>query len=283
MRLRQIPPWHSYERMAALGRYGDIVDEAGEPALSRDGEGEAAFFRSALAGRHRVLDLGCGPGFPLLFLHAHARTLYGLDASPAMLVLARRNRDALKLGEVVLIRGFAEALPFPASSFDGIAVCGTLGSVEDPSAIISEMVRVTSSGGVIASIEQDFRHRLAQGRPRTERRLCREADSLRMELVESLTEPYRIRRERYGIDPSSDLGRQMLADRELAHEGRRATDLSPHELPPQAILDASCEEEAQFDPDTLRRAVERAGLQMVSQHLAVSYGVPHIFSTLRRQ
>jgi SAM-dependent methyltransferase len=208
--------------------------------------------------------------------------LYGVDASPAMLTFARRNLETLKRTNVVFIRGLAEALPFPDSTFDGVAVCGTLGSVAEPSAVLSEMVRVTSSGAGIASLEQDFRHRLARGAPRTEQRLYREGDILGLEVVQYLTQPYRIRHERYVVDPGSDMGRQMLADPELAQGGRKATDLSPQALPPEVILDAFFEEEAQFDLESLQRAVQRAGFQIVSQRLAVSYGVPHIFTVLRR-
>jgi len=48
--------------MAALGEYGAAIGGCNEPSPD---EKEAWFFVSALRGRRRVLDLGCGPGSAL--------------------------------------------------------------------------------------------------------------------------------------------------------------------------------------------------------------------------
>jgi len=279
--MREIPTWQAYDRIAASGEYGELVNEAGELTLSPDGRREADFFRSALEGRKRVLDVGCGPGFPLIMLTDCVTTLYGVDASPAMLAAARRNVAALGMRSVVLLRALGEQLPFLNGVFDGFAICGTLGSLPEPAAVLSELARVGAPGAMLASIEQDYRRRLAPGAPRVERWLCTQAGALWLRVVRYLTDPYRIRDERYVLYPASDFGRRVLGDPELVRGERKATDLSPEHLPPEVILDAWYSIEAQFDPDTLQAALDRAGFEPVKQWVADSYGVPHIFSVFR--
>ena len=280
--MRQIPAWEAYDGMAASGAYGALLDPQGELALTPDGRREAAFFREALAGRDLVLDLGCGPGFTLVVLAGAGMRVFGVDASPTMLSLARGNLAALGIGSAGLARALAEHLPFADATFDGVAECGALGSVSDPAPVIRELARVARPGAVVASLEQDFRRRLAPGCPREERRLqgCPEGVALRV--VRYLEHPCRIRDERYLLDPANDFCRRAVAGREWGGEWRAPTEVRREDLPAGAIRDATCEEEAQFDPESLRECFERGGLALVSQQVADSYGVPHIFSLFRR-
>jgi len=280
--MRQRPAWEAYERLAADGEYGPLLNQAGELALPADGEKEAAFFRATLGGRKRVLDVGCGPGFPSVALAEVAGGICGVDASGAMLASAQRNIAALGIGNIYLVRALGEALPFAESSFDGFAVCGTLGSLLNPQAVLSELCRVATPGALAASIEWDFRSRVPEGGPRAEHWLRRGADWLELQVVRYMIQPYLIRTERYTLDPCSDLGRRLIVDLELAEGGRKRTELSPDEVPGEALLDACYEEEAQFDPETLRDAFVAAGFEVLEQRVAASYGVSHIFSVFRR-
>ncbi len=49
------------------------------------------------------------------------------------------------------------------------------------------------------------------------------------------------------------------------------------------VLDATCEEEAQFDPKTLAEAFARRGFGKVELRVEISFDTPHIFATFRRQ
>ena len=90
-----------------------------------DGEGNHCFYRAAvdrlldkaphLSGRG--LDLGCGTGFSLEGLIAHAPEVhwFGADCSREMLALARQKAELSSAG---LFHAQAEALPFANATFD---------------------------------------------------------------------------------------------------------------------------------------------------------------------
>jgi demethylmenaquinone methyltransferase / 2-methoxy-6-polyprenyl-1,4-benzoquinol methylase len=54
---------------------------------------------------------------------------------------------------VSLVEGEAEALPFPAASFDAVTFTYLLRYVDDPAAAMRELARVLRPGGRIASLE----------------------------------------------------------------------------------------------------------------------------------
>jgi len=220
VRMKRRPAWQSYDEMAATGTYGALLNQAGEIAVPPDGLKEAAYCESVLGTRKRVLDIGCGPGFPLVFLAGCVDELFGLDASPAMVAQAKRNIAALELRNVLLVRGEAEAMPFPESYFDGFAACGSLSSVSDPQAVLAEIRRTASPGALIASLEQDFRRQVAGGVPRVEHWLRHDRGTLRLQVVRYSAAPYRIRTERYVLDRASSFAQQLLADPKLQERDR---------------------------------------------------------------
>ncbi|MCB9005358.1 MAG: methyltransferase domain-containing protein [Ardenticatenaceae bacterium] len=63
----------------------------------------------------RVLEIGHGPGHILLALQQAGFAVTGLDLSPQMGRLARRRAPS-----VPLVRGWVQALPFAAGSFDTV-------------------------------------------------------------------------------------------------------------------------------------------------------------------
>jgi len=280
--MRRRPAWHSYDEMAATGTYGALLNEAGEIGVPPDGLKEAAYLESVLGGRRRVLDVGCGPGFPLVFLARCVDEIFGLDASPAMLAQAKHNVAALKLRNVFLVRGEAEEMPFPDNYYDGVAACGSLSSVSNPEVILAEIRRTACPGALVGSLEQDVRGRMAQGVPRVEHCLRCDRGTFRLQVVHYSASPYRIRTERYVLDRASSFAQQLLADPRLQGADRLPTTLGPEDIPAESIVDASFEEEIMFDPETLQDAFRRAGFDLVDQHVADSYGVPHIFSAFRR-
>jgi SAM-dependent methyltransferase len=286
--MRRIRCWEVYDRLARTGNLDGVSAtleaEPEDQARPDESDSEVGFFCSALAGRRRVLDLGCGTGVTLAGLARCVGTVCGLDASPAMLALAARGLCRVpSIRSVALVRGLAEALPFPDGTFDGIAVAGTLESVDAPDLVLSELSRVTVPGALVASLEWDFRGLLEGDSPRVHHCLRRDAEGLVLEIRYLLTDPYRVRHERYAIESSSEFARSALAAHDFGQGGRASTDLRPADIPRDALTDAFYDVEHHWDPRTLRDAFELAACELVEQRVTECFGVPHIFSVFRRR
>lgn len=101
----------------------------------------------ARPGDRRVLDIACGPGN---YAQDASRGLtgdgayVGLDFSRAMLTQAARDNVSER---VTFLRGDAHRLPFASESFDTVTCLAALYLIDDPLAVLDEMVRVTAPGG----------------------------------------------------------------------------------------------------------------------------------------
>lgn len=115
------------------------------------------FDHAGLKRSQRVLDVGCGTGALLPELSAKTgRTVFGLDLDLEFLLLAAQHAP-----QVMLVQGDAHAMPFDNDSFD-LSLCHFLLLwVADPSRVVSEMRRVTYSGGsVLVLAEPDYGGRI---------------------------------------------------------------------------------------------------------------------------
>lgn len=102
---------------------------------------------AAVAAGDRVLDVGCGTG--VLACVAAERVgdsggVVGLDANPQMLAVAQRKARAVRWQQ-----GRAEALPYPAASFDAVISQAAFMFFE-PAAAAREMLRVLRPSGRLA-------------------------------------------------------------------------------------------------------------------------------------
>jgi ubiquinone/menaquinone biosynthesis C-methylase UbiE len=81
-----------------------------------------ASMAAQLAGRHAVLDVGCGAGHLAETLHGlGAGDVWGLDACPYALTVA-----ASRVPRVRFVHGLAEATGFSDARFDAVTVCFVL-------------------------------------------------------------------------------------------------------------------------------------------------------------
>ena len=110
---------------------------------------------TALAGLQpgeRVLDLGSGGGIDC-FLSAQqvggTGRVTGLDMTPSMLELARKNQASLGLTNVEFVQGEMESMPLPSDSFDVIISNCVVCLSPDKDAVFSESFRVLAPGGRI--------------------------------------------------------------------------------------------------------------------------------------
>ncbi|MGW7260196.1 class I SAM-dependent methyltransferase [Streptomyces sp. NPDC054834] len=115
-----------------------------------DGRSSYELLSDRVAGRRRVLDLGCGDGLLLEVLaRGGGRQLAGLDLSPQSLALARR-RPALSGAR--LEEGRAQELPFADDSFDACVSHMALMLMGEIEQVAAEIARVLSPGGVLACV-----------------------------------------------------------------------------------------------------------------------------------
>lgn len=92
----------------------------------------------------RVLDVGCGRGIDILEMAKRGSMAIGLDPSGKMMAGARehleRNRQQLDgRGNVALVRGIGEALPFKPRSLDRIICKGSLDHFADMERTMADM------------------------------------------------------------------------------------------------------------------------------------------------
>jgi arsenite methyltransferase len=94
----------------------------------------------------KVLDIGCGVGFPLLELAARLGPrgeVTGLDPWKAALARAEAKARLRGIANIRFVEGVAEAMPFDDHSFDLIVSNNGLNNVKDVQLALSECARLS--------------------------------------------------------------------------------------------------------------------------------------------
>jgi ubiquinone/menaquinone biosynthesis C-methylase UbiE len=99
----------------------------------------------------RVLEPGAGNGLNLEHYRDVERVV-AMEPEPTMLRMASERSREVSV-PVHLVRGAAEALPFPGASFDTVVASLVLCSVSDPEAVAAEFRRVLRPGGTVRFLE----------------------------------------------------------------------------------------------------------------------------------
>jgi ubiquinone/menaquinone biosynthesis C-methylase UbiE len=115
---------------------------------------EAAVLDS-LGGKplRNLVDLGTGTGRMLQLLAPRAARVVGLDASHAMLSVARANLEKAGLRGIELRQGDIYAPPFPRNTFDLVIIHQVLHYLDDPARAIREAARLVAPGGRILVVD----------------------------------------------------------------------------------------------------------------------------------
>lgn len=112
--------------------------------------------RLGLRGDERLIDVGCGTGTLLAeILRRHREvTAAGVDADPEILAIAAR-RLRRHGARVTLHVGRAEALPFPAESYDAAVSTLTFHHLPTPAkrSALAEVYRVLKPGGSLLLVD----------------------------------------------------------------------------------------------------------------------------------
>jgi len=101
----------------------------------------------------RFLDLGTGTGRLLELFSGLYRTGIGIDASTAMLAVARANLDKVGLSHAQVRLGEIMKLPMPRDSFDLVAIHQVLHYLDDPAEALAEAARVLRPGGRLLIVD----------------------------------------------------------------------------------------------------------------------------------
>lgn len=150
-----------------IGRDFRAVDSSGDPAafiaylddarrILEDLKGETIGALELRRG-DSVLDVGCGTGDDLRSLAeivGPEGRVVGIDVSEQLVAEARRRTRDHPAVEVVAAD--AHAMPFGVGEFSATRADRVLMHVEDPAAVLSQMVGSTRAGGRIVIIEPDW-------------------------------------------------------------------------------------------------------------------------------
>jgi SAM-dependent methyltransferase len=102
---------------------------------------------------HKVLELGCGPGWALREASARATAglVLGLDVSSTSLLVARRtNRSQINRGLVSLRQVNGEDLDVEAATFDRVLSVHSIYFWKDPDRVISQLAEALRTEGQLA-------------------------------------------------------------------------------------------------------------------------------------
>ena len=108
----------------------------------------------------RLLDIGTGTGRVLELLAPRVRQALGVDASKAMLALARARLSGPDFAHCAVRLADMYRLPLADQSFDTVVLQMVLHHAEDPAGAVQEATRVLRPGGRLLVID------LARTRPR---------------------------------------------------------------------------------------------------------------------
>lgn len=90
----------------------------------------------------RLLDAGCGAGLQSLLATLRGARVAALDASPALLEIARQ-----RVPDADIRQGDLEALPFADATFDAVTAVNSVFYAANVTAAMKELARVTRPGG----------------------------------------------------------------------------------------------------------------------------------------
>ena len=109
---------------------------------------------SGIGEASEVADVGTGTGFVAAGIAPRVERVVGIDNSPAMLEVARKNVRALGASNVDLVVGEASLLPLEDGAVDAAFANMVLHHAEDPEQMLREMGRIVRPGGTVAITDE---------------------------------------------------------------------------------------------------------------------------------
>jgi len=137
------------ESFRRQGEDWDEMSALGLPAAAA----EAALLGLVGPSVGRLLDIGTGTGRLLELLGPRAERAVGIDASRAMLALARSRLARADLGHCTVRLADMYRLPMPDATFDLATAQMVLHHAEDPAGVLAEAARVLRPGGLLVIVD----------------------------------------------------------------------------------------------------------------------------------
>ncbi len=137
------------QTLVQIGYKKEELEALPEPALMGLGCGNPVGLAEIREGE-TVLDLGSGGGIDAFLAARQAGPLghvIGVDMTPEMLALARRNAEQFGVGNIEFRQGLIEALPLSSNSVDVILSNCVINLAPDKAAVFREAFRVLKPGG----------------------------------------------------------------------------------------------------------------------------------------
>lgn len=107
---------------------------------------EAVLDATGVGAGTQLLDIGCGGGFALLLASRRGAAVTGLDATAALLDIARERVPAASL----VVGDLEDPLPFGPGSFDVITAFNSVQYAADPVAAVKNLSQLVRPGGLIS-------------------------------------------------------------------------------------------------------------------------------------
>ena len=104
-------------------------------------------------GIGRLLDIGTGTGRLLELFAGRVSGAIGIDASPAMLALARARLGRAGISHCAVRQADMYRLPFANAEFDTALLQMVLHYADDPAEVLAEAARVLRPGGILAVVD----------------------------------------------------------------------------------------------------------------------------------
>ncbi|MQF48865.1 methyltransferase domain-containing protein [SAR202 cluster bacterium AC-647-N09_OGT_505m] len=119
---------------------------------------------------HKVVDIGCGPGYFAVPLakYVNQGKLYALDIQKEMLETCRERISAIRLGNVEVLKCGQNKLPLDKDSVDGAFIAFVLHEATDKKGFLAEAERLLQRGGWLAVLEW-YKKATEEGPPLKER------------------------------------------------------------------------------------------------------------------
>jgi arsenite methyltransferase len=155
-------------RTASGAELAFAIDEA---SLWASRFGAALLDRLALGRGLRVLDVGCGTGFPAIEIAGRlgpGSRVVGVDVWREAVARARRKAAAYGVANVRFVTADGARLPFRAATFDRVTSNLGVNNFADPEAVLRECARVARPGAQLVlatNVRGHFRELYRELRP----------------------------------------------------------------------------------------------------------------------